>query len=193
MVRLVFRPYTQIRRSICTSESLRASTRVSPGFTLFGHSSPSFGSQQAHSHSNPTTSGADRSMMRGQARARSQFGATHFRFHSAQGFATRRLARMLHSLVRVSRRVGWDRLGASDLSAHRDCAATPTSHSAGNASSPHRSDAVVAAIRPCGLRCSGEGRHSHQSPARRTQGARTETRRARPPAPQGTWRTRNCR
>src|ERR1700744_4693098 len=45
MVRLVFRPYTQIRRSICTSESLRASTRVSSGFTLFRHSSPSFGSQ----------------------------------------------------------------------------------------------------------------------------------------------------
>ena len=45
MVRLVFRPYTQISRSICTSESLRASTRVSPGFALFRHSSPSFGSQ----------------------------------------------------------------------------------------------------------------------------------------------------
>ena len=45
MVRLVFRPYTQIRRTICTSVSLRASTRVSPGFTLPRHSSPSFGSQ----------------------------------------------------------------------------------------------------------------------------------------------------
>ena len=52
MVRLVFRPYTQIRRSICTLESLRASTRVSPGFALHRHSSPSFGSQQACSHSN---------------------------------------------------------------------------------------------------------------------------------------------
>ena len=52
MVRLVFRPYTQIWRSICTSESLRASTRVSPGFTLFRHSSPSFGSQQTCSNSN---------------------------------------------------------------------------------------------------------------------------------------------
>ena len=51
MVRLVFRPYTQIRRSICTSESLRASTRVSSGFTLFRHSSPSFGSQQICSYS----------------------------------------------------------------------------------------------------------------------------------------------
>ena len=46
MVRLVFRPYTQIRRTICTSVSLRASTRVSSGFTLPRHSSPSFGSRQ---------------------------------------------------------------------------------------------------------------------------------------------------
>jgi hypothetical protein len=52
MVRLVFRPYTQIWRSICTSESLRASTRVSSGFTLFKYSSPSFGSQQICSYSN---------------------------------------------------------------------------------------------------------------------------------------------
>jgi hypothetical protein len=54
MVRLVFRPYTQIRRSICTSESLRASTRVSSGFTLFRHSSPSFGSQHACSTTDPS-------------------------------------------------------------------------------------------------------------------------------------------
>lgn len=54
MVRLVFRPYTQIRRSICTSEPLRASTRVSSGFTLFKYSSPSFGSQQLCSYSNPS-------------------------------------------------------------------------------------------------------------------------------------------
>src|SRR5258707_5313292 len=54
MVRLVFRPYTQIRRSICTSEPLRASTRVSSGFTLFRHSSPSFGSQHLCSYSNPS-------------------------------------------------------------------------------------------------------------------------------------------
>ena len=51
MVPLVFRPYTQIRRTICTSVSLRASTRVSPGFALPRHSSPSFGSQQVCSHS----------------------------------------------------------------------------------------------------------------------------------------------
>jgi hypothetical protein len=54
MVRLVFRPYTQVRRTICTSVSLRASTRVSSGFALLRHSSPSFGSQQVCSHSNPS-------------------------------------------------------------------------------------------------------------------------------------------
>src|SRR5579862_5616371 len=61
MVRLVFRPYTQIRRSICTSEPLRASTRVSSGFTLFRHSSPSFGSQQLCSYSDPSVKPPDRS------------------------------------------------------------------------------------------------------------------------------------
>ena len=34
MVRLVFRPYTQLRRSICTSELLRSSIRVSWGFFI---------------------------------------------------------------------------------------------------------------------------------------------------------------
>ncbi len=51
MVRLVFRPYTQVRRTICTSVPLRASTRISPGFTLLTHSSPSFGSKQICSYS----------------------------------------------------------------------------------------------------------------------------------------------
>ncbi len=45
MVRLVFRPYTHVRRTICTSVSLRASIRVSPDFALHKHSSPSFGSR----------------------------------------------------------------------------------------------------------------------------------------------------
>ena len=54
MVRLVFRPYTQVRRTICTSVSLRASTRVSSGFAPLRHSSPSFGSRRACSHSNPS-------------------------------------------------------------------------------------------------------------------------------------------
>ena len=34
MVRLVFRPYTQLRRSICMSELLRSSIRVSWGFFI---------------------------------------------------------------------------------------------------------------------------------------------------------------
>lgn len=38
-------------RAICTSAPLQASTWVSPGFTLFRHSSPPFGSKQAHSNS----------------------------------------------------------------------------------------------------------------------------------------------
>ncbi len=49
MVRLVFRPYTQVRPSICTSERLRASTRISPGFALLRYSSPSFGSHHVRS------------------------------------------------------------------------------------------------------------------------------------------------
>ena len=51
MVRLVFRPYTRVGRSICTSEPRRSSTRVSSGFNLPGHSSPSFGSRPIRSRS----------------------------------------------------------------------------------------------------------------------------------------------
>ena len=49
MVRLVFRPYTKLRRSICTLEPLQSSTRVSSGFDFASHSSPSFGSQPVRS------------------------------------------------------------------------------------------------------------------------------------------------
>src|SRR5882757_414627 len=98
MVRLVFRPYTQIRRSICTSESLRASTRVSSGFTLFRHSSPSFGSQH-------TRSTADPSQKVWSGRRCPPLEGPNFHFHYAHGFSTRTLAGMLDSLVRVSRRV----------------------------------------------------------------------------------------
>ena len=105
MVRLVFRPYTQIRRTICTSVSLRASTRVSPGFTLFRHRSPSFGSQQICSHSNLPQAN-DRSIVpptRGQDSYLSRRNGLYF--HCASGFVTQILAYMLDSLVRVSRRV----------------------------------------------------------------------------------------
>jgi hypothetical protein len=105
MVRLVFRPYTQIRRTICTSVSLRASTRVSPGFTLFRHRSPSFGSQQICSYSNLSQAN-DRSIVppiRRQGSYLSRRNDLHF--HCASGFGTQILAYMLDSLVRVSRRV----------------------------------------------------------------------------------------
>jgi hypothetical protein len=105
MVRLVFRPYTQIRRTICTSVSLRASTRVSPGFTLFRHRSPSFGSQQICSYSNLPQAN-DRSIVpptRGQDSYLSHRSSLYF--HCASEFVTQTLAYMLDSLVRVSRRV----------------------------------------------------------------------------------------
>jgi|SRR5580658_32423 hypothetical protein len=101
MVRLVFRPYTQIRRSICTSESLRASTRVSSGFTLFRHSSPSFGSQHACSTADPS-----QKVWSGRRCSPRQGSQQRFHFHFALGFSTQTLAGMLDSLVRVSRRVG---------------------------------------------------------------------------------------
>lgn len=99
MVRLVFRPYTRVRRTICTSVSLRASTRVSSGFAPLRHSSPSFGSQHACSHSNPSHEDQGRSAVhlpRG-SRASASLGPP--------GFDTRRLASMSGSLVRVPRRV----------------------------------------------------------------------------------------
>src|ERR1700712_3817608 len=105
MVRLVFRPYTQIRRTICTSVPLRASTRVSPGFTLFRHRSPSFGSQQICSYSN-LSQVIDRSIVplgRNPGSYLSNRNCLHF--HYASGFSTQILAYMLDSLVRVSRRV----------------------------------------------------------------------------------------
>ena len=102
MVRLVFRPYAQIRRSICTSEPLRPSTRVSSGFSLFRHSSPSFGSQQARSCSTPRTR-----PMGSAGDAPKLLGSRLVRLHCAFGFRTaQHLARVLDSLVRVSRRVG---------------------------------------------------------------------------------------
>jgi hypothetical protein len=102
MVRLVFRPYTQIRRTICTSVSLRASTRVSPGFALFRHRSPSFGSQHVCSYSN-LTQVLDRSIVPPCGFQPQASDALYF--HCASGFCTQILAYMSDSLVRVSRRV----------------------------------------------------------------------------------------
>ena len=89
------------------SVSLRASTRVSPGFALLRHSSPSFGSQQICSHSN--LSASERSVDGAPAlkRVGSHLSGNEaaFTFIARQGFRTRTLAYMLDSLVRVSRRV----------------------------------------------------------------------------------------
>ena len=104
MVRLVFRPYTQIRRTICTSVSLRASTRVSPGFTLFRHRSPSFGSQQICSYSNLSQVMIGRQCLP-LTGFLPQSNKSTFTFITHHGLNTKILAQMLDSLVRVSRRV----------------------------------------------------------------------------------------
>src|SRR6185437_12646059 len=121
MVRLVFRPYTRLRRSICTSESLRTSTRVSPGFVLAGHRSPSFGSQHVRSRcacpgaGKPTPFTDAPGMRRRSALARATDGsplserkAQAFAFTAPWCLLAPRLAHMLDSLVRVSRRVEWN-------------------------------------------------------------------------------------
>ena len=118
MVRLVFRPYTHVRRTICTSVSLRASTRVSPGFTLRRHSSPSFGSYRTRSYSIHPTGSADAALM------------ASLTFIPRDGFSTFTLACTLDSLVRVSRRVGkdhFDRIALSTLRprVHRHPRAAP--------------------------------------------------------------------
>ena len=110
MVRLVFRPYTQVRRSICTSESLRTSIRVSPDFVLPRYSSPSFGSQHLCSNSNLSPEDHGRSIVPPK-------GFPTFYLHCACGFDTQILAHMLDSLVRVSRRVNYSHF-VSFLSLH---------------------------------------------------------------------------
>jgi len=101
MVRLVFRRYTQVRRSICTLESLRTSIRVSPDFVLLRNSSPSFGSQHECSHSNLSL---ERQWSVDSAQAILPRAEALY-FHYALGGTPRALACMLDSLVRVPRRV----------------------------------------------------------------------------------------
>ena len=113
IARLVFRPYGQLRRTICTSVPLRTSTRVSPGLVLAVRSSRSFGSQRARSCSNlskksrSADSAENLPLTKGLLPALSS--ATHCtepRFHYVSGAAPpSTLARASDSLVRVSRRV----------------------------------------------------------------------------------------
>ena len=113
MVRLVFRPYTHVWRSICTSESLRSSTRVSSGFNLRKHSSPSFGSQRMRSCFAPLKKAWDEPVVRSAlvlghiaTKILPQPTRAGLHFHFAFRFrSTQWLAHMLNSLVRVSRRV----------------------------------------------------------------------------------------
>ena len=113
MVRLVFRPYTQVWRTICTSVSLRASTRVSPGFTLLKHSSPSFGSYQICSYAN-----LSQKFMVGRCCGKKTcLPPWHLilTFIKPMSFCTRKLAYVIDSLVRVSRRVSRSRCDKTEF------------------------------------------------------------------------------
>ena len=114
MVRLVFRPYTQVRRSICTSESLQASIRLSSDFTLLKHSSPSFGSQQMCSYSNLSRSRIGRSMMRPTTAVEgiSLQPQAAFTFIMPEGFdhpKTRTHVRLLGPCFKTGRMKSYDR------------------------------------------------------------------------------------
>ena len=98
MVRLVFRPYTQIRRTICTSVALRTFIRVSPEFVLLKHSSPSFGSLCMYSNSNPP-----------QVVSWLLVHISQLSFPLRPRTYTHKLAHASDSLVPVSRRVTWNR------------------------------------------------------------------------------------
>lgn len=90
-------------RAICTSASLQASTWVSPGFTLFRHSSPPFGSKQAHSNS---THGGPVGVGHFLRVHTTDAFASPFQYERSTGNDIFSLARLFDSLVRVSRRVG---------------------------------------------------------------------------------------
>ena len=109
MVRWVFRPYTQIRRAICTLASRRTSTRVSPGFILPKYSSPSFGSSSTYSNfeifkRTQVSYLFNQVFIAHNNRCRVDNHLFHFRSGSECLFALI-LAYKWDSLVRVSRRV----------------------------------------------------------------------------------------
>ena len=146
MVRLVFRPYTQVRRSICTLESLRTSTRVSPGFALLRHSSPSFGSQHVCSHSNLSPEGSWSVDSAAFASYLSQIHGLHI--NSARGDKPRALAHMLDSLVRVSRRDDKRHFVRVSLSSDGE----PSPHELGTSFTPQRKPNLQTATRALRMR-----------------------------------------
>ena len=94
MVRLVFRPYTRMKRTICTSVPLHTSIRISTHLMLYRHSSPSFGSKQICSNSYTPLHMLVASN-----------SIQVFTFVVLSQFSMGKLAHLLNSLVRVSRRV----------------------------------------------------------------------------------------
>ncbi len=101
-------------RAICTSASLQASTWVSPGFTLFRHSSPPFGSKQAHSNS--TRARAGRCWAFVLCAHHTPPETAPFQYERSTGNNIFSLARLFDSLVRVSRRVKAPHFGLPTLS-----------------------------------------------------------------------------
>ena len=116
MVRLVFRPYTQIWRTICTSVPMQASIRVSPDFTFPRHGSQSLGSKHF--------SNSNLSWSRGWLLVHISQQSCLLR----KWLHTNKLAHVLDSLVRVSRRVKgnrctnqWTPLHAVDKDKQQQC------------------------------------------------------------------------
>ena len=97
IVRLVFRPYTQVRRSICTSEP---HTSLHQSFPWLHPTQAQFTIFRVPTCMLTLRPFSRRIVAGGQCPRRSY----HCYFHYAWGFATPILAHMLDSLVRVSRR-----------------------------------------------------------------------------------------
>jgi hypothetical protein len=97
-----------VRRSICASEPRRASTRVSPGFALPRHRSPSFGSQPGRSHASLRARGrrvGGGCGPRGGPERQQQRRHPAWHLHCARAVGPQQaLAGGLVSSVRVSRR-----------------------------------------------------------------------------------------
>ena len=88
------------------SELLRASNRVSSGFALHKHSSPSFRSQQMCSYSKLSKSTIGQSMMRSPFRGDLTSAASSLYFHCACGFyhsKTRTHVRLLGPCFKTGR------------------------------------------------------------------------------------------
>ena len=181
MVRLVFRPYTQLRRSICTSESLRSSIRVSPDFNLARHSSPSFGSQRVSSCYSPRNEVDGK--CRGCGRLRHRPWATNaaFAFTAPLGLVnpmTRLHVRLLGPCFKTGRRRrrptrNWDGNRKRNLLAIRVSLATRRRRSQKIRASPQgqnftRNLGPTTAVRcvNCRRNAATNASHSHQKPLR---------------------------